>query len=230
MKRKKHKAKKKFPIFLFLKIGLFFVLIYFFFFSNFFAIKKIQADELIYEIVEKNIIRKIGFLELNNIFLINKSKTSKEIDQIIKIESFSIKRKLPNTVIVNIKKRESKFVCCLENNCFHVDKRGIAFEKAERKDYIVCPLLKIGDQAMREKDVLTILEVQKELKDYSGKLFFDNDFLTLETKEGWHVFFNLKDNISDQIFRLRIILTEMVQNTKDLDYVDLRYGEKIYFK
>ncbi len=226
----RYKAKKKFPFFSILLIIFFSLLIYFFFFSNAFQVKTIRVDPSYSELIEKNIIRDFGFFELNNIFLINKKNIGKELNNIVKINSFSIKRNFLNTLEVEIKEREEVLVCCFENNCFKIDKEGIAFEKTIKNDYLSCPYLELKDKITEKENIESILMVKKELEGFLGKLILENNSLTLETNEGWHIYFTFKNNISSQLLRLNILLEEIIKETKNLDYIDLKYGEKVYFR
>ncbi|MDD5606271.1 MAG: FtsQ-type POTRA domain-containing protein [Candidatus Pacebacteria bacterium] len=230
MKRKKYKARKKFPFLFILKITLFFIIFYFLFFSNFFELKKIKADSLVLEVVKNNITREIGFLKTNNIFLLDIKKADEKLSEIIEIEKFSIKRKLPHTLIVNIEKRKETFICCSQDRCFKVDKNGIAFEQTNKTGYISCSLSEIGNKVMDEKIVTDILKIQKDLKSFFGELSFQNNSLILETNQGWRIFFNTEDNIEKQIARLFKVLEKTIKDHSLLDYIDLRYEETIYFK
>ncbi len=227
-KRKKYKAKKPFSALPFLLIIFSFLFLYFLFFSDVFVLKKIKINTSIPEtinIVERNIIKKN-----NNLFLFNTKKIKSDFSQITEIESFSIKRKIPNTLIIDIIEKESVLTCCFENNCFAIDKNGYAFKKTVKENYINCSLLILGEKVMDEKDVSNILFIKNRLDYLLGKLSFQNNNLILETKEGWNVFFDSKNNISDQIIRLEIVLEKMIENHSTIDYIDLRFGEKVYFK
>ncbi len=232
-KKKKYRAKKKFQIFPVLVLIFIFLLVYLVFFSKAFFIRKVEIDSDLPEVSEavfENLTRKIGFFNVNNIFLINTKKISQELDNIIEIKDYSIKRKLPGTLIINILERQKALTCCLEDNCVQIDKYGFAFEKGVTNNHVFCPLLKVGEQAMPEKTVKSILQIQKELDYLFGRLFFENDELTLETHQGWRAFFTTRDNISDQIKRLEIVLEEMVEYPESLDYINLKFGETVYYK
>ncbi len=232
-KRKKYKAKKKFPIFPVLVVVFVFLLIYLIFFSNVFALRKVQINSNIPEVsnaVYNNLNRKIVFFNLNNLFLINTKKINQELDQIIEIKDYSVKRKMPGTLIVNILERKKALTCCLENNCVQIDKYGFAFELGHKNDHINCNYFEVGEQVMSEKTVNNILKIKKDLDYLLGSLFFENNRLTLETNQGWRIFFNTRDNISNQIQRLEIVLQEIIKNPELLDYIDLRFGETIYYK
>ncbi len=231
--KKKYKAKKRFPWFNYFVLFFLIFTLYFFLFSPVFSLRKIKINSSLFsiqEIIEQNINQRIGPIVSNNIFLLNKKKTNQKLEKIVEIESFQIKRKLPNTLIVSAKERKVALVCCLQDNCFKIDQQGVVFKKTEKRSILICPLLKIGDKAMEEKTVVNILQIKKDLSDLLGFLHFQNNSLTLETNEGWRIFFNLQEDILDQIFRLKITLDEVVLETEKLDYIDLRFGETVYFK
>jgi len=53
-----------------------------------------------------------------------------------------------------------------------------------------------------------------------------------ETEDGWRMFFNKKVEINKAIEMLRIVLEEKIgpEKIKDLDYIDLRINNKVYYK
>lgn len=52
---------------------------------------------------------------------------------------------------------------------------------------------------------------------------------TIETGEGWRIHINLGSEIEAQVERLDFLLREKIHR-KNLEYIDLRYGEKVYWK
>lgn len=56
------------------------------------------------------------------------------------------------------------------------------------------------------------------------------DEITMVTKEGWQAHFNLTDLPETQVERLFLILQNRVDDRDNLEYIDLRFGEKIFYK
>jgi cell division septal protein FtsQ len=56
------------------------------------------------------------------------------------------------------------------------------------------------------------------------------DTLTMEAVDGWMVYFKINDQPSAQVERLKILLDQKIKNTVELDYVDLRYDDKVFYR
>lgn len=54
--------------------------------------------------------------------------------------------------------------------------------------------------------------------------------LSAVTMEGWLIHFNIDDNLEIQINNLNTVLSKEIKDTKNLKYVDLRFGEKVFYK
>ncbi|MEK7203153.1 MAG: FtsQ-type POTRA domain-containing protein [Patescibacteria group bacterium] len=50
------------------------------------------------------------------------------------------------------------------------------------------------------------------------------------TAEGWQIKFSFDSDLETQIDNLSLLLKEKIKNTKQLDYIDLRFGERIFYK
>ena len=55
--------------------------------------------------------------------------------------------------------------------------------------------------------------------------------LKVMTSEGWAIYLNATDNLQDQLGNVQMILkTKIGPNRANLDYIDVRFGDKIFFK
>lgn len=224
---------------------------YFLLFSSFFQIKEINVSgnkkvpsENIKELVSEESNKKIFFLDSRNIFLINLKETSRKLlEKFPKIDQVNLKRKFPATIEVEIKERVAKGIWCQTETCFRLDKKGIIFEGAvvaegeliirsenEKTDIF------LGKEIVKESSVEAILEIQKslseqiEIKEFIISL--DEKKLTIKVEEGWEAYFNLEESVSEQVFNLDLVLKEKIppEERRNLEYIDLRFGNRVYFK
>lgn len=94
------------------------------------------------------------------------------------------------------------------------------------------------DKVLDEELISIILSVYQNLLSKLGvslELFkicdTEDRKMTVITKDGWEVYFTLNGSIDEQLENLKVILLEKVDNDRYLlDYIDLRFGDKIYFK
>ena len=54
--------------------------------------------------------------------------------------------------------------------------------------------------------------------------------ITLVVKEGWEAYFTFDDSAENQVELLLSVLQQKIKNRRDLEYVDLRFGEKVFYK
>lgn len=135
-----------------------------------------------------------------------------------------------------------------DENCFLIDEEGaiIDFVNLAGSDGLkLANLAKIigetkssdlGDKVIEKKYLASILTIKKELNENQKirikELIPSEKRLTVLTFEGWQIFFNPSGDISDQILNLTILLKEKIPSERrvDLEYIDLRFGSKVYFK
>ena len=251
--RKSFRTKKKKSIFksrIFWIAVLVFLLIsglfYFFILSPVFQIKEIRvsgsyksSSEEIRKIVEENIETKLLFLSTKTIFFDGFSKPREEI-----MESFpvvyqvKIKRDFPSSLEVLVEERIAAATWRFEENNFLLDSKGVVFEKNQSvKEPVISGGRKVslGESVIEESLVRSILEVNSKLE---GEGIEVKEFLisfpklTLRTEAGWEAYFDLEGNISTQVSNLVLVLEEEITQpkTQDLEYIDLRFQERIFYK
>lgn len=146
---------------------------------------------------------------------------------------------------------------CREEQCFSLDIEGIIFKESHlekglikiKDEQNVTPLI-LGERVI-EKDFLDkILEIQskisEELKmfskaeDFSAhggqiklkEFVISTERLNVKTLEGWEIYFDLQNEIEWQLTKLKMVLEREIpsEKRKDLDYIDLRFGNYSYYK
>ncbi|MAF13309.1 MAG: hypothetical protein CMI53_00240 [Parcubacteria group bacterium] len=94
----------------------------------------------------------------------------------------------------------------------------------------------IGQNVLSAKQVEFIVELTNEIKDRANfKIlnYITNDHpqeIILITETGWEARFRLDRSANEQTTLLLNILREKVKNPSELEYIDLRFGEKVFFK
>jgi len=251
VKRRKSILKSRFfwlTILILVFLGLFF---YFLFFSPFFQVKnifisgaeKISSSE-IKNFVQNKLEKKILFLRTKSIFLININEIEKEVlKNFPPVAEIKIGRKFPDVLNINLVERSPLANFCQAEKCFLLDKEGIIFEESEPK----ADLIKIVDgqkekipklgEPMIENDYLEkILKIQKyiqeELKIEIEEFTVFERRLNLKTKEGWEIYFDPREDINWQLTKLNLVLKEKIpsEKRKDLEYIELRFGDLATFR
>jgi len=255
--RQPHKYKKKKSVFSSKAFWLviFFILIssgvlYLVCFSSFVQIKEIKISgnqkvsaEAIQEIVEKRSERNFLFFPSQSIFLADLNQMSRDIlEKFFLIGEVKLKRNFFNTLAVEVSERKPVAVLLQGENAFNLDEEGIMFEKAFLEDGLMIIIDRqktnnLGEKAIEKEKLSRILNIDSKLRsDLNISLqWFEiesDDKLNLVMREGWQAYFDLNKDVSWQLTKLRAVLEEKIppDKRKDLEYVELRFGNFAPFK
>lgn len=95
----------------------------------------------------------------------------------------------------------------------------------------------IGQEAIAARIVDFIIELTAEINksaDFTAAYYTIANpaiaEINLVTKEGWQVYFDASKDAAGQMETLHSVLQQKVEKTDKLQYIDLRYGEKVFWK
>jgi cell division septal protein FtsQ len=237
--------------------SFFLAISYFLFYSSIFQIKdfeisgnrEIPTDQIKNFLINQTT-KKFLFFPTQSIFLIN----SKKLNELFfvnfpQIKEIKIKRKLPEKIAVFIKEREAQFSFCQEKDkekeCFFVDEKGIIFKKislTETKNFPLIELqsqkeFKLAQKILGEREISFLSQIKDNLRNFKiDVLHFSleegKNKVLVKTGEGWDIYFNLGEDLSWQLTKLRIVLEKQIplERKNDLEYIDLRFGNFANFK
>jgi cell division septal protein FtsQ len=234
-------------------IGLFVVLsFYFIFFSPFFAIQGLDINGL-ERIKKENITkiiedyrgeRKFFVFSRNNFWLLNSKELKKKILEKYWCEQLDIMKKFPNRLEINLKEKNSAINWLANNQCYHLDLTGLAIEYCEDnkglltiRDLLNTPI-EIGKTGVAKAELDYLVDMDQQLKllaENNFKIFYyekQDNSLTVKTEEPLVLLLNMNLTVEEQLSRLGVILNEpdVKNNLGKLSYIDLRFGEKVYYK
>lgn len=240
--RKKRKNSKKRRMF-FLLVLLVLILAYAFFLSPLFKIKSVEVLKS-REVSVEEIKNAFNY---KNIFLFTKNKIKEDlIKKIPRIKNLEISKNIFRREIkLSIEERERAGIICKAEKCFYIDKTGIVFEDAPQTSGSLILLINdyserdyyFGKKVLEEKTMNFISQVQEELfleigikaMDFNI-LYFPVKELKVMTSEGWYILFDPETEAKIQILALKAALEEKIPDRPDLEYVDLRIENRIYYK
>ena len=213
----------------------------------------INSDDLIKKIKTNLEGKYFGLFPKANIFLIPKDKILAELTEEFKrIKKISLDKKYFGVIAVKIEERSNAVLFCEKEDCAYVDENGFVFEKAPYFSGAV--FLKIieqrnsdsgGNAKAIDKYLGTSLIAENEFKkilEFAGLInkigggvseviLKKENIYEFYTQEGWKIILNDKNEPQSAYLNL---ITALDSNIKDkrpkLDYIDLRLGNKIYFK
>lgn len=228
MKYKKRKNKKNKRIIIDITLVLVLVVLagFLLFFSELFKVKhiRITVDDLYLRKEAGNyLISSLG----HNLLLVNTDKIEQDmLSQYPEIEELKVKKRLLSSLSVDIKQRNALAHICFQD-CYLIDKSNTIFadpdQNPEISIYVNYPVKEIG---MDEQVLSEILKISDFIESYKFVLSGSN--LDVETAESWHIYLDLSMDIDLALVKLNLLLDE-IKETKNLEYIDLRFS-KAYYK
>jgi hypothetical protein len=228
------------------------ILLYIFLFSPIFKIRAIEVSGN-QEIETAEIINKFDY---QNIFLTTEKKVRDDfIKKIPKILDLKISKNFfKQRIKLFIKEREKAGIVCqgspafaeaTAGKCFYIDKQGIIFEEAPQTSGSLILLIKdysqrgleLGKEIFSEDLMTSVLKIRNDLDSEMNikTLSFDVSTFPVKdlkviTNESWYVLFDAERDIKSQLLGLKAALKEKIKDRKNLEYIDLRIENRIYYK
>ena len=203
--------------------------------------------------VQKNISGKYYFLfSKNNILLYPKSEIKDILFKKFKrIKSIDIKRKKTNNLNVYINEYLPKYLLCskeplvntedIKSNCYYLDKEGYIYAKAPSfSDNVFFKWnvknineINIGEFVLNKNEFNKLVTL-KQIIDGIGLSptgingMDDGDFAFM-LDGGGKILFNIKQDSTRLVDTLDSVLGD-IKKDKKFEYIDLRFGDKVFYK
>lgn len=252
--QKKERRKNRFKKFIYALIVVAVVgVLYVLFFSPFFKISNIEInglekvhrenlDTIINEYQSSS--RRFFLFSKTNFWFVDKQDLIARIGDHYAFEELLVKKKFPNKLIINLKEKESAINWMVGNMCYHLDLSGMAIEYCEGgKGLItirdqVAETVEIGQLVVEAEVLEYIVELDYQarniLKEQYSPLFYEKnkEALIVKMEAGPEIRFNSNIEVGEQVSRLDLLLKEAAvkDSYNSLNYIDLRFGEKVYYK
>jgi cell division septal protein FtsQ len=233
------------------------LLIYFVAFSSFFKIKNINIEglertqvEMINNLVKIQTTQKrfLIFPE-NNLIFFNLEDLRQTLNQEFRFKEVQIFKKFPKTIQLEIKERSPAFIWRQKNINIFSDDQGCLIKEAVISDkaFFKYPILEseleieyLGSNDCLDLDqhyfnaLIELFELLLSHQDLTPARFIlsnERNSLIMDLANGPNIIFNTKDDLLKQINKLIIISQEQSdEEFLRLEYIDLRFGDLIYFK
>ena len=209
-----------------------------------------SRKDLLVEVQTEARIKRFQMID-NNLLLLDLDVIENNILSSLSLVSHAtIIKKFPSTINILIGERVGVAILCnlpnkdVPEECFVVDSQGVFFEKFSEENQLLPRIKKsnlqeglvLGGQII-EKELLSILlDFYLNLKDLGIQLqeflIVADNRINVETKEGWEIYFNPKENIEWQLTKLSAVLSEGIslEERGELEYIELRFGNTAPFK
>ena len=197
------------------------------------------------EIIERSINRRLMFFNSRSIFLANPFQIKKDIlNAVPQIADAQIKRKFSNKLEVRLKKRQPVAVLVSGKNNFLLDKEGIIFQRVlndkpgtmKIKKSSPRENLRLGEKVIDSQLISKILKISSQMMSLKVRVaevdIISDERINLKSSEGWEAYLNPRKDIGWQLTKLKLDLENEIplEKRKNLDYIDLRFGNFAPFK
>lgn len=193
-------------------------------------------------------------LKRDNIYLFPASEAEEKLKEQFLLQEIKITKQYPGALRVEFKIKKPALRLAAENWLYTLDSSGEILEKlaasgsasgTPKSDDGGLPVmtggaddLPIASKVMDGELALFIITVFNEMEQKTGVAV--NSFspvaespssLKVKTEEGWNVILNIRISASEQVNKLAAVLKQQkIEERKNLDYIDLRFGDRIYSK
>lgn len=229
-----------------------FALLMFFLGSNIFKIKILSIDNIesqdsynkVKTILEEQENKKFLIWNQSNFFLFNTDDfvdliKNRSNDYFYNIE---VSKKFPNKIEISLKERSPKILI--------VTKKGQAFFDEDANVSLLSasisntfPILYIDEDIDLKNDIISsdnilfILNIYKKLPKYNFNIsklkieIADDNKLIVEESRGFIIYFNMSKDADEQIDYLNAVIKEEIKDKlSQIQYIDLRFIPKVFYK
>lgn len=162
-----------------------------------------------------------------------------------RIKNISVRKIFPHTLEISVEERRAFGILCGRSQCAYIDASGFAYETApDSTGSLIMKIrsdldeVKIGSQTFAG----TLMELMIFLKEELHRAV-DLEVIGYEisqktpreirvvTNDGFSILFNREDDFKNVFRVLKTILYEEIKERKSgLEYIDLRFGNKVFYK
>jgi len=232
------------------------IAIYIFFFSGTFQVKRIivVGTENISDERIETIINEVGegtywgFLPRNNLIFFGVDRAETELmSEIAQIRSVDFKRQFPDILKVYIEERDPVIIWETNSRRYYLDVDGVVSKNIESDEALNLPVIKDSankevvpkEQIVSEKFVTFMTELVGSFNEETGlgisELVTPSPLsreIHVKTNDGWMIYFTSARTLESQYKKLLLILNKEIPESeqKNLEYIDLRIQDKIYYK
>lgn len=251
---RKEKFWRKKMVFLWI-LFLILTLAYVIFFSPLFEIKEIKisgnrviGSEEIQNSLDSFLFEKVLiFFNQNNVFLATRSRLAETlISDFPRIFSIEINKNVfKKTIDFKIIERKETGIFC-KKDCYYIDKKGVIFEEAPQTSGTLILVIKdysegeveIGKNVIEKEFMTELIDLRSYLLSQLGLKVLDFTIgpdplkdLKIDTNEGWYILFDKSQDLKNQLEALELVLEKKIKEVrKDLEYIDLRIENRVYYK
>lgn len=219
------------------------------------GLEKINYDE-IHAIVDEQVAsRRFFVFSQNNVFIFDEKELQEILDDKYSLKFLKVDKSLPGIIKISLEEKKPAMIWKTAEKFYLVDWDGAIIREItdlEVSEYLGnqggAKMARVSDgsnaSVATKSKILTagvvhiITDLQNNLPRATGlnivNFVMDNhneSTIKILTGEGWVSYFSLKNDLNAQILKLNAFMGERnLEERKRLEYVDLRFEDRVYFK
>jgi len=158
------------------------------------------------------------------------------------IETIEINKNfLTNSLVINIIEKKLDLTWCELDECYYLDETGAIITTAPQAESAIhnLDLSQLIDNKIKiDQKFLDFAYKLLRVREFNGikvkRYYVDNEprSIKLNLTDGPEIYFNIDENFNTQVNSLNLLLKERAksEDIKKISYIDLRYGDKIFYK
>lgn len=180
--------------------------------------------------------------ENSNYFLADTEAIRTNLIDKYNLDDAQVSKDFPTSLDITVTEKVSHFIWQKDDSLYLLDAKGRLNRQIGALDekYLVLTDLRSfrpsGEYIFTEDELNTINKIYLDWDDLlddkvllQSITIFDNWDIELHTKLGFYVKIDKDQDIYEQLNVLRAVLEENITGV-DIDYIDVRFGDKVYFK
>jgi len=231
-------------------------LIWFFCFSNIFTVDNINVSgaerisaksikELSWQQTRR---RRFLFGSQSRLVLFNKNLLIKTLNRQYCLDSLAVKKKFPGTLIIEFKEKAYLAIWHELDSYYYIDGEGNIISEVgpleiQQKDY---PLIdnrgegRVAGKKLNDsgEDISYAIKLFEEFKNnrhgFKIERFIlenENNTIKMAIEQGPVIHFDTREEIEKQATKLQTIINEKLKDDfKQKEYIDLRFGDRVYYR
>lgn len=173
-----------------------------------------------------------------NLFCLNLRKIRANLKKHPKIKEVDLSRRLPDTVLLEVRERKPEALVFAHNLFWIVDKEGFVLDKKDSKGRLHLPLLtgvgklkiRIGERLRKEKisQALDCLKFSSCLQpEKLAKVGFDSlGKVYLYTKSGLEIRLGEAEDLKEKIEEIPLVLERIKEGSQRVKYIDIQVKDR----
>lgn len=232
-------------------------LVYLFFFSPVFKINKIiisgtnkadwqaKIEQMIKDQQQQTLL--VTFLQQANIILFNSHSLKQKILNNFDLEAIQVIKNYPKTLKIELKQKKPALIWRSGNNFYAVNQQGVLIKSISIDDLeFDLPTVSFNtttdvslNQSIIQPEKIQFIqnsrnEIKKNFKNWELNKFridqLGSKHIKAYTNQNWYIYFNSELDLTAQINNLKRLIKEKIKDTTELEYIDLRLRDRLFYK